>query len=242
MRLAKEGIREMLIATAVLAAAAWALSLLHPAATLPVLIVWGWIISFFRDPQRKGVLTEGEMCSPADGRVTEVTRLEHQEAIGGPAVRIGVFLSIFDVHINRAPCAGTVREVFHRPGRFLDARHRDSGPLNESNTLVIDADAPLAGPVVVRQVAGVLARRIVCHAGAGSVLARGQRFGMIKFGSRTELIAPDAVGTDITVEVGDKVKAGLTVLVRQVPPAGAINPRDEQAHEGHHHRPAGAPA
>jgi phosphatidylserine decarboxylase len=217
MGLAKEGIREMLIATVVLAGAAWALSQLHWAATLPAIVVWVWVISFFRDPRREGVFQAGELCAPADGTVTEVTHLDYHDAIGGPATRIGIFLSIFNVHANRAPCAGTVREVTYRPGRFLDARHPDSGSSNESNTLVMDVEAPYDGPVVVRQISGLLARRIICHARVGTTLSRGQRFGMIKFGSRTELIVPESSRADIAVKVGDKVKAGLTVLLRQAP-------------------------
>lgn len=240
MRLAKEGTRELLIATAVLAVGAWGLSLLHPAAAVPAVVVWAWVLSFFRDPERKRDYEPGEFCAPADGTVTEVSRLDDEPTIGGPALRVGIFLSIFDVHINRSPCTGTVREVLYKPGRFLDARHRDSGTLNEANTLVIEPTPPLAGPVIVRQVAGLIARRIVCHAGAGSVLGRGERFGMIKFGSRTELIVPQGEGTEVTVEVGDKVKAGLTVMLRQQ--ASAVHSGVEQSDESHPHRPISAPA
>lgn len=215
MRLAKEGIREMLIATVVLGAAAVGLWLWLPVMAAIPAVIWIWAISFFRDPKRAGQFAPGEMCAPADGTVSEVTRLDHHDAIGGPAYRIGIFLSIFNVHINRAPCAGTVRTVTYKPGEFLDARHAESGARNEANTLLIDPDGPQPGPIQVRQVAGLIARRIICHAQPGTRLARGERFGMIKFGSRTELILPDRGDVDITVKPGDTVRAGLTVLVRR---------------------------
>ncbi len=148
--LAKEGTREMLIATVVLGAAAWGLNYLHWAAAMLPVVVWIWVISFFRDPRREGTFAEKEMCAPADGKVTEISRLEHHEDIGGPAIRIGIFLSIFNVHANRAPCNGTVKSVHYKPGKFLDARDPDSGVLNESNTVVMEAEAPFAGTVVVQ--------------------------------------------------------------------------------------------
>jgi len=234
MRLAPEGIREMIIATAVLTLAAVGLALLHPLAIAIPITVWIWVISFFRDPRRDGRLAPGEMCAPADGTVSEVSALDHHDLIGGPAWRVGIFLSIFNVHVNRAPCAGVVRSVDYQPGKFLDARHPDSGRLNEANTLVIDPDAPHAGPVVVRQVAGLIARRIICHARAGTRLARGQRFGLIKFGSRTELILPASADVDIPIRPGDKVRAGLTVLVRRAAGTDAIS--GKQTHESSQRR------
>jgi len=212
---AKEGAREILLATVVLGALAWALSLAHWALTIPIVIVWIWVLTFFRDPKRAGDFGAGQMCAPADGTVTEVTRLNHHDDIGGPAIRIGIFLSIFNVHINRSPCDCTVASTRHKPGKFLDARHPDSGRLNESNTLVLDPAAPHTGPIVVRQVAGLVARRIICHASTGTRISRGQRFGLIKFGSRTELIVPDVAGTDISVRVADRVRAGLTLMLTQ---------------------------
>lgn len=213
--IASEGAWHIGVATLVCAAAAWGASLLWLPLAFPFLVIWVWVISFFRDPQRRGQFSELELCSPADGTVTEVTRLDHEETIGGPAVRMGMFLSLFNVHVNRSPCAGRVRLITYRKGAFLDARHPECGVKNESNTLVIDPKPPMPGPVIVRQVAGLVARRIVCHVRAGDELRTGERFGMIKFGSRTELIIPLVEGTEILVEVGDKVKGGWTLLVRQ---------------------------
>lgn len=212
MLIAKEGLREIAIATLILGALALAgVWLFWPVAILFV-VLWLWVISFFRDPRRERSFEPGELCAPADGTVTEVSELDTHEEIGGPSVRIGIFLSLFSVHINRAPCSGSVSSISYHPGTFLDARHPDSGRRNESNTLVIDPDDPMPGPVVVRQVAGMLARRIICHATEGQHLPAGARFGMIKFGSRTELILPRRADTEIRVKIGDKVRAGLTVV------------------------------
>ena len=215
MPIAGEGLREIAFATLVLgvlgAAAVW---VFWPA-LIPCIIVWLWVLSFFRDPKRRGNFVPGELCAPADGTVTEVTELDAYERLGGPAVRIGIFMSLLDVHINRSPCAGCIRSVTYRPGEFLDARHPDSGRRNESNTLLIDPDGPMPGPVEVRQVAGVLARRIICHATAEQHLSIGARFGLVKFGSRVELVIPRRDHTEIKVVIGDKVRAGLTVVARQ---------------------------
>lgn len=141
--------------------------------------------------------------------------LDHHEAIGGPAIKIGVFLSLFNVHVNRSPCSGRVRSLLHKPGAYLDARHPESGSRNESNTVLIDPEAPMPGPIEVRQVAGLVARRIICHAKVGDHMPIGMRFGMIKFGSRTEVIIPRRAETQVVVQVGDKVQGGLTILARQ---------------------------
>ncbi|MFQ5590966.1 MAG: phosphatidylserine decarboxylase [Phycisphaerae bacterium] len=215
MPIAREGLREIAIATVVLGVCAVVTWLIFWPAALPWLAVWICVILFFRDPVRRGVYSAEDVCCPADGRVTEVSELEHYAPLGGPAVRIGVFLGLMDVHINRAPCSGRVRELSYRRGEFLDARHPESGRRNESNTLLIDPDAPMPGPVEVRQVAGLVARRIICHAAADDHLQIGARFGLIKFGSRTELIIPKLRNTEVLVKAGDKVHAGLTIVARQ---------------------------
>ncbi len=181
--------------------------------------LWLAGLAFFRDPQRRIACRLGELLAPADGRVTEVTVLPDHPEIGGPAVRTGIFLSILDVHINRSPCAGTVRFVRYEPGAFLDARHPESGSRNEANTVVIDPDAPLAGPVIVRQVAGRIARRIVSSVRPGQRVEAGQRIGLIKFGSRTELIVPAGAFEQLAT-VGTRCRAGLTVLACRAGPQG----------------------
>jgi phosphatidylserine decarboxylase len=241
MGLARDGMREIIGATVALAAAGGGLALLHPWAAILPIIPWIWVLSFFRDPARHRSFAPHELCAPADGTVTEITRLDHADVIGGPAWRIGIFLSIFDVHANRSPCAARVRSVEHRPGGFLDARHPESGRRNESNTLVLDPQAPIRGPIVVRQVAGKIARRIVCHAGVGDELRAGERFGMIKFGSRTELLVPALSSTEIVVTIGSKVRAGLTVMLRQPADPMPVN-CGENSRENHRGRPHGPAA
>ena len=215
MRLAPEGTAQMIASTVVLGAAAALLGMWYLPAAIPAVIVWAWSITFFRDPDRRARFEPGVLCAPADGRITDVTRLDCCEPIDAPAVRIGVFLSLFDVHINRWPCAGTVRSVDYREGKFLPAMNPRAGEHNESTTIVLDPGETIPGPVVVRQVAGIVARRIVCHARPGDKCSIGERFGIIKFGSRTELIVPDRPETQLLVQVGDKIRAGLTPLVRQ---------------------------
>ena len=216
MLIAKEGIREIALATLILGLAAFgSITWLYWPVAIPFVVIWIWVVSFFRDPSRRRSYARGDLCAPADGTVTEVTELESYEPIGGRAVRIGIFLSLFNVHVNRAPCSGRVRSLCYRSGEFLDARHPEAGRRNESNTVLIDPDAPMPGPVEVRQIAGYVARRIICHVRANTFLAIGERFGLIKFGSRTELIIPLSEGTDIQVKVGDKVRAGVTIIARQ---------------------------
>lgn len=224
----------MLLATLVLGAAGVGLGAIHGLLAIPAVIVWVWVIAFFRDPPRRRAYAVGELCSPADGRVTEISELDHHELIGGPALRVGIFLSLFNVHVNRMPCSGRVHSIKYKKGEFLDARHAESGARNEANTLVIEPDAPLRGPVVVRQVAGKVARRILCHAREGQHWEIGSRFGLIKFGSRTELIIPKQDGTTIFVKVGDQVRGGLTMLVRQaIPPSAAETHNPASARRQH---------
>ena len=222
--IAKEGLREILLSTVAAALLGWLATAFFWPLLIPVAAAWLWVLLFFRDPRRQRSYLPGELCAPADGTVTEVTALDNHESIGGPAYRIGIFLSLLDVHINRAPCGGRVRALTYRAGEFLDARHPESGTRNESNTLLIDPDPPMPGPIEVRQVAGVLARRIVCHVRADEHLPIGARFGLIKFGSRTELIIPRVEGTEVIVSVGDKVRAGLTIMARQ-----SVEPKPDTA-------------
>lgn len=215
MPIAKEGLREILLSALFLGLVGTGVGWLWWPLSIPFFVIWIWVLSFFRDPRRVRTYAPGDFCSPADGTITEIKELEHHDAIGGPAIRVGMFLSLFNVHVNRMPCSGRVKALDYKQGEFLDARHPDSGERNESNTLVIEPDAPLVGPIVVRQVAGLVARRIICHARNGQHWAIGSRFGLIKFGSRTELIVPKQPSTQVLVSLGEKVRGGLTILVRQ---------------------------
>ncbi len=171
------------------------------------------LLGFYRDPARRLPGGENLVLAPADGKVVEIGR-DVEEADGRHVLRIMVFLSVFDVHVNRSPCAGRVTDVRYRPGKFVNALRSDADTLNESNTVLIEPAAPLPGPVRVRQIAGVLARRIVCAARVGDRLTAGQRFGMIKLGSRTEVCLAEDARWEVLVRIGDHVKAGLTVLAR----------------------------
>lgn len=200
---------------ALAAAAAWLHAGLWALAILPAAI-WLWVIWFFRDPQRDTPAEAGLMVSPADGRVADITPLGAENPLGEPAVRVGVFMSLFNVHVNRSPLAGEVLSVEHRRGEYLDARDPSAAERNESTTIVVRAQAgPAAGQkVVVRQIAGLVARRIVTDIQPGQAIERGQRIGMIKFGSRLELIVPADWQDCIAVRCGEVVAAGRTVLLR----------------------------
>lgn len=207
------GNREILVATLLLAV----FCALFVAAGLPWLCfapggVWGWAIAFFRDPARTPPDDPDAVVSPADGTVTHVLEREEPDFLGGRAVMIGIFLSIFDVHLNRAPYAGTVRYIAYRQGKFHDARTELSSGENESNAVGFELDRPSGGRALVKQIAGAVARRIVCDVAADQPVATGQIIGMIKFGSRTELYIPVDAGFTPSVRPGDKVKAGRTVV------------------------------
>jgi len=183
----------------------WCLAL-PPAAAL------GLIVYFFRNPRRRVPQGPGLLVSPADGTIAEITRLPHNEFVGGPGVRIGIFLSIFNVHLNRAPSAARVIALRYSPGEFLNALRPDSALRNENMWIAMEEDSPPHRRLVVRQISGAIARRIVCDLRPGEVVGRGQVFGMIKLGSRTELILPVENGLEVKVRMGQKVKAGVTIL------------------------------
>jgi len=178
------------------------------------LVILGWLLSFFRNPPRRAPAAPGLMISPADGRVVDITRLEYDDFIGGPAVQVGIFLSIFNVHLNRAPAASRVIGLRYIPGAFHDARNPKSSHENENTWIGLEEEATPHRRMVVRQISGAIARRIVCDLRPGEMLTRGQPFGMIKFGSRTELILADNDDLTLEVEIGRRVKAGKTVVAK----------------------------
>jgi phosphatidylserine decarboxylase len=177
------------------------------------LVVLGLILYFFRNPWRHFPTDADAFISPADGVIAEVTEVDHYDFIDGPAIRIGIFLSIFNVHINRAPRAARVASMHYKPGEFLNAMNPESAIRNEFMWIGFeDADQP-GLKYAVRQISGLIARRIVCALKPGQAVQRGEDFGMIKLGSRTELILPrDAV--TVSAVVGQKVLAGSTILAR----------------------------
>jgi phosphatidylserine decarboxylase len=178
--------------------------------------VWVWTLMFFRDPERRCPSAANLLLAPADGRITDIEQVQEEDFIEGPALRIGIFLSIFNVHINRAPCNAKVERITYKQGKYLNAMNPQSGRVNESNNLgFVRTDNP-EDKLVVRQISGAIARRIVCATAEGQELAGGERFGMIKFGSRTELYLPVRENAKCLVKIGDKVRAGLTPLVEYV--------------------------
>jgi len=187
---------------------AWWLSILFAILTLATL-------AFYRDLPRPIPQDPDIMVAPADGKVSEITHLDHYEPFHGHALKIGIFLSVLDVHVNRSPCDGTVLWTRYEEGLFLDARHADCSAKNQSHTLCL-ADGPMSPPTaVVKQIVGAIARRIIAPVTVGERLTRGQRFGMIAFGSRTELYVPVAAGWKPAVALGTHVKGGQDVLVRK---------------------------
>ena len=194
-------------------------------AALFVLVVTSWFVSpwlsllfvalaiytvaFFRDPNRIAPDDDHAVLAAADGTVTDVVEIEETEVLKTRARRVGIFLSIFNVHTNRMPVTGTVVYREHRSGLFLDARRPECSEKNESMTWAFQNDR---ATIVVRQLTGAIARRIVGWANVGDRLERGERFGMIRFGSRTEVYLP--LNASVLVKAGDKVLGGLTVIAR----------------------------
>ncbi|MDA7977357.1 MAG: phosphatidylserine decarboxylase [Pirellulales bacterium] len=181
-------------------------------------VVLALIVYFFRDPPRIVPDGHGLLVSPADGKVVEITQLEHHPLIGGSAVRIGIFLSIFNVHINRSPAAARCLGLEYSPGKYLNALKPESALENEALTILFEDNAAPYRNYVVRQIAGAIARRIVCAARIGEDWERGGKFGMIKLGSRTELIIPQDDSLEILTKIGEKVKAGSSMMARYASP------------------------
>lgn len=223
MRFTRHGFREMLIGSLALAIAAVGLGLAWWPLALVVLPLLVFLFAFFRDPERDIPQDQFAMVSPADGKVSDITQLPHHELLGGPCVRVGIFLSVFNVHINRSPCDGKVIDVRYKRGRFINALHHDqASEQNESNTLVL-AEPTSGQPVaIVKQIVGLIARRIVCEKEVGDRCSRGERIGMIKFGSRTELYIPSRLEPTIVVAIGQSVRGAADVIARLGVPVHSV--------------------
>lgn len=180
------------------------------------IIFWGlaftiitiFFVQFFRDPDRKSPDVPEGVLAPADGRVVEVGESYEGDFLGAPAKKVSIFMNIFNVHVNRAPLSGRVTKIARFKGRYLAADKEEASRENFRNSLLLETDA--GHKAVVVQVAGLLARRIICYAREGDFLPRGQRFGLILFGSRVDLYLP--LCFEPKVAVGQKARAGLTVL------------------------------
>lgn len=198
----------MLAATIALAASPWWYLAIVPGVLL------GLIVYFFRDPRRDVPGGAGLVVSPADGTVVDITELEQDEFVEGPVVRVGIFLSIFNVHINRMPVAAKVLSLKYSPGAFYDARLPECAAYNENMWIGIEAEEAPFRKIAMRQISGKVARRIVCDMKPGESLPRGHKLGMIKFGSRTELFLPRTDDLQIAVKLGDKLQGGVSIVAR----------------------------
>jgi len=210
--IAVEGIPFILIAFAIMVVVTLIVHHFFPRATIfaavPLVLVCVFVTFFFRNPDRVIPPDPKEVVSPADGMVVDITRVGEDELLGYNAVRISVFMSIWNVHVNRVPMSGRAERVVYYPGKFLVARLEKASTENERNALVIVNEEGVK--ILVVQIAGIVARRIVCYVSEGDTLEKGRRFGLIRFGSRLDIYFP--TDTVIRVEEGEKVRAGETVL------------------------------
>jgi phosphatidylserine decarboxylase len=187
-------------------------------AALGSLLGWMWLLglalllilfcaNFFRDPHREVPTAPDAIVAAADGTITDIVEVQETEVLQAPCRRVGIFLSIIDVHVNRAPIEGKIVFVKHYPGLFLDARSAECSLKNEAMLWAFQGDR---ATVVVRQITGAIARRIVAWSKLGDTVKKGERFGMIRFGSRTEVYLP--LQSKIGVNVGDKVRGGESII------------------------------
>jgi phosphatidylserine decarboxylase len=188
-------------------------------ALIPVLLA-AFFLWFFRDPERVVPSGEGLVVSPADGKVTDVSATQLN---GVPCTRISIFLNVFDVHVNRSPISGVIKSAVYKEGQFGSAMDAASADENEQNIVTVEGEGMT---VVFKQIAGLLARRIVFNHKPGETIVRGQRVGMIKFGSRTDVIFPQPA--EIGVKLGDRVKGGSSILARALVPQ---KPAPSRSHE-----------
>src|ERR1051325_10712689 len=202
----RDGIYYALGMLLVAAAILWLTHLLL-LALVPVLLA-AFFLWFFRDPERTIPAGEGLVVSPADGKVTDVSATQLN---GVPSTRISIFLNVFDVHVNRSPISGVIKSAIYKKGLFGNAMTAASAEENEQNIVTVEGEGMT---VVFKQIAGLLARRIVFNHKPGEALVRGQRVGLIKFGSRTYVIFPQPA--EISRKLGDRVKGGSSILARAV--------------------------
>jgi phosphatidylserine decarboxylase len=197
---------------------------------IPILLLAAFFLWFFRDPERRIPTLPGAIVSPGDGKVTDVSIVRD---LGASRQRISIFLSVFDVHVNRSPIGGVIREVRYQRGKFLNAMGAESAELNEQNIVTVEGEGRT---VVFKQIAGLIARRIVFNFKVGDRVARGERVGLIKFGSRVDVLCDGDAA--IQVKIGDRVKGGLSVLallpvtepVAQSVSSGPADAREREVH------------
>ncbi|MFC1840762.1 phosphatidylserine decarboxylase family protein, partial [Thermodesulfobacteriota bacterium] len=179
--------------------------LFYPAVIMSLISLF--IISFFRDPEREKRAEENEVISPADGKIIDVWNLDNSDnPLGEPAIKISIFMSVFNVHVNRAPLSGKITDIIYNPGKFVSANLDKASEENENNRITLETEDNKK--IVFTQIAGLIARRIVCWIKVNDYVKVGQRVGLIRFGSRLDVFIP--AGSDTAVKSGQKVKAGVT--------------------------------
>jgi phosphatidylserine decarboxylase len=211
MNFAREGYPFILIAAA-LAGGSFGIALLRRSWPLWLLafvltVIALWVAYFFRDPERTGERGDSLVISPADGRVVMITDVDEPNFVHGKATRISIFMNIFNVHVNRYPVNGTVKYVHYNPGKFMNAAADKASLDNEQMSVGLESNGKL---ILVRQIAGAIARRIVTYSKVGDSTSQGQRFGLIRFGSRVDVFVP--INSTIRVKIGEKPVAGETIL------------------------------
>jgi phosphatidylserine decarboxylase len=211
MKVAREGVSFILfawlLALGALTLGATRHSLGWYLAAVPLVIIALWVVYFFRDPERTGERGDALVVAPADGLVVMITDVDEPSFIAGDATRISIFMNVFDVHVNRYPVNGTVRFLKYNKGKFMNAAHDKASLDNEQMSVGIEAGSTR---ILVRQIAGLIARRIVNYARTGDSAAQGVRMGLIRFGSRVDVFIPP--GSRVRVQVGERTVAGTTVL------------------------------
>ncbi len=176
----------------------------------PILILPIYVTAFFRNPARLIPTDEQALLSPADGKVIEVRTVDESRILKRPAQKISIFMSPLDVHVNRIPCNGQVREIFYNPGKKFSAFNEKASLLNEQNVILLESET--GQEILFIQIAGFLARRIVCYLKQGDRVVKGERFGLIRFGSRMDLYLP--MEMKVETKVGDRARGGETILAR----------------------------
>ena len=175
--------------------------------TVVAIMLTIFMLYFFRDPDRHALPVTNSFISPADGKVIQIRETVEDEISNERMIEVSIFMNAFNVHVNRVPCEGTVKEVKYYPGRFMAAFKEEASKANEHINMVMECKQ---GNVMMRQVAGLLARRAVCRVKPGDSLKQGERYGLIKFSSRVDIFLP--LGTEVKVQLNDKVKAGETLI------------------------------
>jgi phosphatidylserine decarboxylase len=195
-----------------------------PAWGIPCILLAAFFLWFFRDPERIIPDSEGAIVSAADGTVTDISAVTVD---GKKSTRVSVFLNVFDVHVNRSPIAGTIRDIRYHRGKFLNAMNEGCADLNEQNVVTVEGNGQT---IVFKQIAGLLARRIVCNKKVGDAVARGERVGLIKFGSRTDILFDHSA--KLNVKKGDRVKGGSSVLAYLQPEPEHLTQMVGQSRQG----------